>query len=126
MSQFDDVINKKAVALSYDEEKDAAPVIVASGMGHMAEKIVETARESGVPVYEDNSLATVLSQLQLGSQIPEQLYQAIVDIYVYFLRFAEKKAVSAAPAPMESEDGNAAAENGTEGNGQQRADAQEG
>ncbi len=126
MSQFDDVINKKAVALSYDEEKDAAPVIVASGMGHMAEKIVETARESGVPVYEDNSLATVLSQLQLGSQIPEQLYQAIVDIYVYFLRFAEKKAVSAAPAPMESEDGNAAAENGTEGSGQQRADAQEG
>lgn len=126
MSQFDDVINKKAVALSYDEEKDAAPVIVASGMGHMAEKIVETARESGVPVYEDNSLATVLSQLQLGSQIPEQLYQAIVDIYVYFLRFAEKKTVSAAPAPMESEDGNAAAENGTEGNGQQRADAQEG
>lgn len=57
----------------------------------MAERIIETAQESGVPVYEDNSLATVLTQLELGSQIPEQLYQAIVDIYVYFLNFADRK-----------------------------------
>lgn len=90
MSQFNDTLNKKAVALSYDEEKSAAPVIVASGMGHMAEKIVEVARDSGVPVYEDNSLATMLTQLELGSEIPEELYQAIVDIYVYFLKFADK------------------------------------
>lgn len=88
MSAFNDVMNKKAVALSYDEDTDVAPVIVASGMGHMAEKIVETARENGVPVYEDNSLATVLTQLELGAEIPEQLYQAIVEIYAYFLKFA--------------------------------------
>lgn len=90
MSQFNDLMNQKAVALSYDEEKDAAPVIVATGMGHMAEKIVETARDNGVPVYEDNSLATVLTQLELGSEIPEELYQAIVGIYAYFLNFANK------------------------------------
>ncbi len=58
-----------------------APVIVASGMGHLAEKIVEVATDSGVPVYEDNSLATVLSQMELGREIPEELYQAIVEIY---------------------------------------------
>lgn len=92
MSQFNDTLNKKAVALSYDDDdRAAAPVIVASGMGHMAEKIVEVARENGVPVYEDNSLATLLTQLELGSQIPEELYQAVVDIYVYFLKFADKK-----------------------------------
>ena len=85
-----DLMNKKAVALSYDEDINAAPIIVASGSGYMAEKIINTARESGVPVYEDNSLATVLSQLSLGSEIPEQLYQAIVDIYVYFLKFSTK------------------------------------
>ncbi len=88
MSQFNDHMNKKAVALSYDEDVNAAPVVVASGSGYIAQKIVETARNNGIPVYEDNSLATMLSQLELGSEIPEQLYQAIVEIYVYFLNFA--------------------------------------
>ena len=77
---------KKAVALQYGPG-DAAPVIVASGMGYMAEKIVETAADCGVPIYEDNSLSTILTQLQLGQEIPPELYQAIVEIYVYFLRF---------------------------------------
>lgn len=81
--------SKKAVALQYGPG-DAAPVIVASGMGYMAEKIVEVAADSGVPIYEDNSLATVLTQLDLGRPIPEELYQAIVEIYVYFLRFDPK------------------------------------
>ena len=76
----------RAVALSYDGGA-GAPVVVASGMGYMAEKIVEVAAESGVPVYEDNSLATMLSQLALGQEIPESLYRAIVEIYVYFLNF---------------------------------------
>lgn len=87
MSEFRSTLNKKAVALKYDETKDAAPVIVASGMGYMAEKIVETANENGVPVYEDNSLATLLTQLELGSQVPEELYKAVVDIYLYFLNY---------------------------------------
>lgn len=90
MSQFNEVMNKKAVALKYDENRNAAPIIVASGMGYMAEKIVEVANDNGVPVYEDNSLATVLTQLNLGSEIPEELYQAIVDIYAYFLKFVPK------------------------------------
>ena len=90
MSQYDDIMNKKAVALRYDENRDVAPVIVASGLGYMAEKMVEVASESGVPVYEDNSLATVLTQLDLGTAIPEELYQAIVDIYTYFLKYTPK------------------------------------
>lgn len=77
---------KRAVALQYGSGR-SAPVIVASGMGNLAEKIVEVASESGVPVYEDNSLATVLSQMELGKEIPQELYEAIVEIYVYFLNF---------------------------------------
>jgi flagellar biosynthesis protein len=87
MSEFKNTLNKKAVALKYDDTKSVAPVIVASGMGYMAEKIVETANENGVPVYEDNSLATILTQLELGTQVPEELYHAIVDIYLYFLDY---------------------------------------
>lgn len=88
MSRFNDLLNRKAVALKYDERQSSAPVVVASGMGHLAEKMVEIANENGVPVYEDNSLATVLSQLNLGAEIPEELYKAVVDIYAYFLHFA--------------------------------------
>lgn len=94
MSQYKDIMNKKAVALRYDENRDVAPVIVASGLGYMAEKIVEVANENGVPVYEDNSLATVLTQLDLGTAIPEELYQAIVDIYTYFLKYTPKHSMA--------------------------------
>ena len=89
---------KRAVALHYGAD-DTAPVVVASGMGYLAEKIVDVARANGVPVYEDDSLATILTQLQLGQEIPAELYQAIVDIYVYFLSFE----------PARREDGGAAA-----------------
>lgn len=85
MSQSNNA-SRKAIALQY-ENGSPAPVVVASGMGYMAEKIVEVASENGVPVYEDTSLATMLSQLKLGQPIPESLYQFIVDIYVYFLQF---------------------------------------
>lgn len=90
MSAYDTVKGKKAVALKYSED-DISPVIVASGLGYMAEKIVEVATENDVPIFEDNSLATVLSQLELGREIPENLYQAVVDIYVFFLKFGLNK-----------------------------------
>lgn len=96
--------SQMAVALQYGAG-DAAPVVVASGMGYMAEKIVETAADAGVPIYEDNSLATALAQLKLGQEIPEELYQAIVEIYVYFLNFdpneSEKKEKTAVTATGE-------------------------
>ncbi|WP_349293023.1 EscU/YscU/HrcU family type III secretion system export apparatus switch protein [Angelakisella massiliensis] len=89
MSKSDSAARSKAeraVALQYGADK-GVPVIVASGMGNLAEKMVEVAMENGVPVYEDNSLATILSQMELGREIPEELYEAIVDIYLYFLNF---------------------------------------
>ena len=102
MSEFDDLMKRKAVALKYDPQKNGAPVVVASGMGYLAEKITETAMEAGVPVYEDDSLATMLTQLKLGASIPEELYQAIVDIYVYFLGYVPEEQESE-PVPEEEE-----------------------
>lgn len=110
MSQSD-TQRRKAIALQY-ENGNPAPVVVASGMGYMAEKIVEIASENGVPVYEDTSLATMLSQLQLGQEIPESLYRFIVDIYVYFLHFDPnnpqqhhiKNAAPSAPTPNNEEE----------------------
>lgn len=108
---------RRAVALSYGAG-DAAPVIVASGMGYMAERIVETASDSGVPIYEDSSLATVLTQLQLGQEIPEELYRAIVEIYVYFLHFDPQDPQKARQGEMEGtaqQDEGAAQGHGQEG-----------
>lgn len=78
---------KRAVALKYNSNKNVAPVVVASGSGYVASKVVEIAEKNGVPVYKDDSLATMLSQLELGSEIPEELFKTIVDIYVYFLNY---------------------------------------
>ena len=66
MSAFERLLEQKAVALQYSPEKDSAPVIVASGMGYMAEKITEAARKSGVPVYEDDSLCNSFKQITAG------------------------------------------------------------
>lgn len=96
MSESNRLPRRRAVALHYGAE-DTAPVVVASGMGYLAERIVDVAQESGVPVYEDDSLATILTQLRLGQEIPEELYQAIVDIYVYFLNFDPQSREKAAP-----------------------------
>ncbi len=104
MSEFKNTLNKKAVALKYDDTRNTAPVIVASGMGYMAEKIIETANENGVPVYEDNSLATILTQLELGSQVPDELYKAIVELYLYFLDFAPDTMEKYSESPEITED----------------------
>lgn len=98
MSEFDELMRQKAVALKYNPDKNGAPVVVASGMGYLAERITEAAMEAGVPVYEDDSLATLLTQLKLGSEIPKELYQAIVDIYAYFLKYNPEKAKEAEEA----------------------------
>ena len=78
---------KRAVALKYDINKNTAPVVIASGSGYIANKVVEIAEDNGVPIYKDDSLSILLSQLDIGSEIPEELFSAIVDIYIYFLNF---------------------------------------
>lgn len=90
MSQFRKQMAKRAVALRYGDN-DPAPIVVASGTGFVAEKMVEVANDNDVPVFEDTSLATVLSQLELGTAIPEELYKTVVDIYVFFLHFSPKQ-----------------------------------
>lgn len=70
-----------ACALRYDEkEGDPAPVVVASGRGELAERIVEAARAYGVPVLRDVPLARALIELQVGDVIPEALYEAVAEI----------------------------------------------
>lgn len=73
---------KKAVALTYDPG-NAAPQVVASGQGVVAERIIERAKEADVATYEDEGLAETLLKLEIGDMIPPELYGVVAEILVY-------------------------------------------
>lgn len=73
---------KTAVALAY-EAGDAAPKILATGKGELAERIIEKGREGNVPLYKDNKLAKTLSKLEIGDMIPPELYEVVAEILVF-------------------------------------------
>ncbi len=74
---------REAAALRYSPENNGAPEIVALGKGEVAEKIIETARENNVPLYEDAELAHTLSYMEIGSEIPRELYEIVAKILVF-------------------------------------------
>ncbi|MBM3275033.1 MAG: EscU/YscU/HrcU family type III secretion system export apparatus switch protein [Candidatus Sericytochromatia bacterium] len=77
---------KRAVALRYDEGKNAAPVVVATGRGRMAEAIIAAAREHGIPIQEDAQLVEALAKLDLGETIPAELYPVVAEVLVFVAR----------------------------------------
>jgi flagellar biosynthesis protein len=79
--------SRLAVALRYDAP--SAPRVVAVGRGELGERIVEIAREHGVPIEENPALAEALSTIELDDAIPEALYQAVAVIIAFILRAAE-------------------------------------
>jgi flagellar biosynthesis protein len=81
---------KKAAAIIYDQEKDSAPRIIASGRGQVAERIIKTGREAGVVVMEDPDLGEVLEALPLGAEIPPDLYQAVAEVLTFVYQTGRK------------------------------------
>lgn len=73
---------KQAIALEYDPN-DEAPRVIASGKGTLAERIIEKAKESDVPVHRDDKLAETLSRLEIGETIPPELYEVVAEILVF-------------------------------------------
>ncbi len=74
---------KKAVALGYDSEKDGAPKVVAKGSGYVAERIIDLAKEKGVDLYEDAALVEALSAVDIGREIPEELYKVVAEVLAF-------------------------------------------
>ncbi|HNX64289.1 MAG TPA: EscU/YscU/HrcU family type III secretion system export apparatus switch protein [Oscillospiraceae bacterium] len=90
MSKSNAYKGNSAVALKYNPEKDYSPVVVASGHGIIAEKIIDIADENGVPVYRDDSAAALLSMLDVGKSIPPELYHLVASIYVEILKTSDE------------------------------------
>lgn len=82
---------RKAVALKYEPGERNAPVVIAKGKGNIADRILETAKDSGVPVQEDASLVEVLSKLDVDQEIPPQLYTLVAEI-LSFVYQSDRKA----------------------------------
>ncbi len=74
---------KRVAALKYDRDEGGAPKVVAAGAGHVADRILATARANGIPVREDPALAEALARLQLDLEIPEDLYAAVAEALVW-------------------------------------------
>ena len=74
---------KRAIALRYDQEMGTAPKLVAKGERLMAEKIIAIAQEHGVHIHEDPDLTTLLAKLDIDTEIPEDLYQAVAEILAF-------------------------------------------
>jgi flagellar biosynthesis protein len=80
----------KAIAILYDENDSAAPKVVASGKGIIAEKIIATAREAGIHIQEDANLVELLSKVPIGEQIPTELYQTVAEVLAFVYKINEK------------------------------------
>ena len=78
-----------AVAIKYDDKEMVAPQVMARGQRLFAEQIREYAEEAGVPIVQNPPLAWTLIELDVGDEIPEDLYAAIAEILVYVYKMKQ-------------------------------------
>jgi flagellar biosynthesis protein len=77
-----------AVALHYD--RTGAPRVLAKGKGAIGRKIIEVARAHDIPIEENEVLAGALSNVELGDEIPEELYKAVAEVLVFVLKLSKQ------------------------------------
>ena len=82
---------KHAVALRYEPTKDRAPKITGKGRGHLAERILELARQHNIPIRQDKNLLQILSRLDLHQEVPTEVYKAVAEILAFIYRLSNRK-----------------------------------
>ena len=81
-----DTKSQLAVALHYD--RTGAPRVTAKGKGPIGQKIIELARANDIPIEENEVLAGALSNVELGDEIPVELYKAVAEVLTFVLRLS--------------------------------------
>ena len=81
-----DTKNQLAVALHYD--RVGAPRVVAKGRGSIGAQIIEIARAHDVPIEQNEVLAGALSNVELGDEIPAELYKAVAEVLIFVLQMS--------------------------------------
>lgn len=77
---------QEAIALRYDPQQESSPRVLAKGRGPIAERILQSARENNVPLYEDQDLIQLLSVLDINAEIPASLYKALAEVLSHIYR----------------------------------------
>ena len=75
-----------AVALHYDRK--GAPRVIAKGKGTIGAKIIEVAKANDIPIEENEVLAGALSNVEIGDEIPTELYKAVAEVLSFVLRLS--------------------------------------
>ena len=78
---------KRAVGLHYEAGRESAPKVVAKGSGEVAERIVEMARESGVPIEHNPDLVELLAVSEVGDEIPAEVFGAVARLITFLWAF---------------------------------------
>jgi flagellar biosynthesis protein len=78
--------NRRSAAALHYSHGAGAPTLVAKGEGFIAEKILATAQQHGVPIHQDPALVGALSRLDLGQQIPTELFGAVATVIAFLYR----------------------------------------
>jgi len=88
---MDKKYRKKAVAIKYDRETDAAPRVIAKGKGKVAQKIIELAKKHDIPIKDDPDLIEVLSSLEIDKEIPTEIYVAVAELLAFVYSINSKR-----------------------------------
>jgi len=86
--------NTKAVALKYKAYEDLAPKVVAKGKGKIAKKIIQKAKEFDVPLFQNEELANMLLDVELNEEIPKELYETVVEVFIWLYNIEQKAQLS--------------------------------
>lgn len=84
----------KAVALAYNAEVDSAPKVVAKGQNELALRIIAKAKEFDVPLFSNPMLAQSLLQVPIDSHIPPEMYNAVVEVFVWLVKCEQSAQLS--------------------------------
>jgi flagellar biosynthesis protein len=79
-----------ATALAYDPQEDRAPRVVANGQRKIAEQILAEARKHNIPIHKDPALTAALANVNLGAEIPAELYLVVAEVLAYVYRVTGK------------------------------------
>ena len=83
-------VRKEAIALPYNPSESTGPKVIAKGKGEIAENILQQATLYDVPIHEDPNLIQLLGQLDLNESIPEELYQAVAEVFSFIYHLDQK------------------------------------
>jgi flagellar biosynthesis protein FlhB len=80
-----------AIAMKYDEKTMQAPQVTAKGQNRMAQTIIQIAKENKVPIMRNVPLAHSLFELEVGRDIPEDLYEAVAEVLNWVYQLSQQE-----------------------------------